>query len=88
MSINFDKAINSELRDKLLKLFGSPMADDGKTFLYDRGLVLDTRVMTEIAKEAKQPVAVELNSEDEIKTFSDGTRYLMTTSGWRRVFPT
>ena len=85
MSINFDKPIEPKVRDMMLKMLGSPIAEDGKTFLYNRWPVLETRVMTEIAKEARQPVTVELNSDGEIKTFSDGTRYQVTRRGWRRV---
>lgn len=87
MSINFNEPVGPETENMLKKLFGDPVASDAKTFLYDKQLVLEQKRMTELANKAKQPVSVELNSEGEIKTLSDGTQYRVTPKGWRKVAP-
>lgn len=91
MSINFNHPVGPEEENMLKKMFGEPVASDRKTFLYDdmesrfRQQLMQGRKMTELANKAKQPVAVELNKEGEIKTLSDGTQYRVTPKGWRKV---
>ena len=87
MSISFNKPVGPEAISMIKKLFGDPVASDAKTFLYDKHLILEQKRMTELANKAKQPVTVELNSEGEIKTMSDGTQYQVTPKGWRKVAP-
>ena len=87
MSINFNEPVGPEAESMLKKLFGDPVASDAKTFLYDQQLVLEQKLMTELAKKAKQLVPVELNSEGEIKIMSDGTQYQVTPKGWRKIAP-
>jgi len=87
MSINFDEPVGPEAESMIKELFGDPVASDAKTFLYDKQIVLAQKRMTELANKAKQPATVELNSEGEIKTMSDGTQYQVTPKGWRKIAP-
>ena len=87
MSMNFDKPVNSEAMEALSKMFGEPVAQDEKTFLYDKMDAINGAMMSELANKAKQTVALEINAPDDIKTMSDGTQYRMTPRGWIKVTP-
>lgn len=88
MSFNFNEPIGPEASSMLRELFGKPVAEDGKTFLFDELAPMHQRKMTELANKAGQPVEVQLNSEGEIKTMRDGTRYQVTPKGWRKLTDT
>lgn len=85
MSMQFDQPVNDEAFKKIVETFGEPVAHDRQTFLFDRMGAIKQRLMTEIANAAKQPAAVELHGEGEIKTMSDGTRYRVTPTGWQKI---
>jgi len=85
MSINFNEPIGPEASSMLRELFGKPVAEDGKTFLFEELAPMHQRKMPELANKAGQPVDVELNSVGEIKTMRDGTRYQVTPKGWRKL---
>jgi len=46
---------------------------------------LEHKKMGDLARAAKQPVTVELNEEGEIKEMSDGTKYRVTSQGWKKI---
>ena len=85
MSINFNNPVDPEASSMIKELFGKPVAEDDKTFLFNQQLELHQKQMSELARKAGQPVVVELNSEGEIKTMRDGTRYQVTPKGWRKL---
>ena len=85
MSLNFNNPVGPEAESLIKELFGKPIAEDGKTFLFDQQLELHQKKMTELANKAGQPATVELNSDGEIKTLRDGTRYQVTPKGWRKL---
>ena len=85
MSINFENEVNQEAIEKMRKAFGDPVAADGKQFLFDRMQEIKQSDMKAIVNAAKQPAAVELHGEGEIKTMADGTRYEVTPTGWRKL---
>ena len=85
MSINFDNEANPQTRELIEKLFGKPVADDGKHFLMDNVRVIQQKLMKEIANTARQPAKVELHGIGEIKTLDDGSQYEVTPSGWRKI---
>lgn len=85
MSVSFPDSINKEAFRKLQKAFGDAAAHDDKTFLYNEMPQIDRKVMSDIARTAKQPATVELHGEGEIKVMSDGTRYQATPQGWKRL---
>jgi hypothetical protein len=85
MAMQFDKPVNDEAMAKIVEAFGQPVATDRKTFLFDNMGAIKQRLMTEIANAAKQPATVEVVGEGEIKVMSDGTRYRVTPTGWKKI---
>lgn len=85
MSINFDNPVGPEVSARIRELFGKPLAEDGKTFLFDELAPMQQREMTELANKAGQPVTAELHSLGDIKEMRDGTRYVVTSKGWRKL---
>lgn len=85
MSMSFVNPVSAELAAKIAEEFGQPVATDRKTFLFNRFDAINSKLMKEIANEAKQPVTVEMNGEGEIKTMSDGTQYRVTPQGWKKI---
>jgi hypothetical protein len=85
MSLNFNQPVSDDVLDRLKSMFGEPVASDRKTFLYPSMPEINSRQMTEIANAAKQPVTVALHSTGDIKTMTDGTRYEVTATGWKKL---
>jgi len=85
MSMNFVNPVNDAALTEIVKEFGPPVATDRKTFLFDRMNKLEQRAMKRIANAAKQPATVEIHAEGDIKIMSDGTRYQVTPTGWKRL---
>lgn len=85
MSMNFDQPVNDEALAKIKELFGEPIASDRKTILFDHLIRLRQQDMKIVATLAQQPARIELHGEGEIKTMSDGTRYQVTSQGWRKL---
>ncbi len=67
MSVIFEKEIDEESIKRLLEIFGNPVADYKKTFLFDKIEKLDQKVMGELARQTGQPVTVELNDKGTTK---------------------
>lgn len=85
MAMQFDRPVNDEAMSKIVEAFGQPVATDRKTFLFDNMGTIQQRLMSDIAKAAKQPATVEMAGEGEIKVMSDGTRYHVTPTGWKKI---
>lgn len=86
MSMNFQDPVNNEALAKIKEVFGDKVvAHDSKTFLLEKVDALNQQLMKGIANAAKQPATVELNTEGDIKTMSDGTRYRVTPTGWQKI---
>lgn len=85
MAMSFDKPVNDEALKKIVETFGEPVHHDRKTFLFDRMGAIQQRLMADIANAAKQPATVEVVGEGEIKVMSDGTRYRVTPTGWKKI---
>jgi len=86
MSIEFNSQINPEAMEMLGKLFDSHIsAMDNKTVLLKNMDVIKQSEMKQIVNAANQPAVLEINNIGEIKTMSDGTRYEVTKSGWKKL---
>ena len=85
MSMNFNQPVNPKAMKMIEELFGKPAASDGKTLLFDNMGEIDSRDMRKIVNAAKQPATIEIHGGDDIKTMADGTRYQVTSKGWRRL---
>ena len=85
MSISFKKAPTADVIALMRQLYGDPAAQDEKAFLYDDLRSLSTTGMTALANRAGQPVSAQIHRQDEIKTLSDGTQYVVTAHGWRKL---
>lgn len=85
MSMNFQNPINKEDQDFLKEFFGDKLeAVDEKTALINTQSFHQSE-MKKIANRLNQPVEVELNDVDDIKTMADGTRYKVTPTGWIKL---
>lgn len=85
MSIQFEKSMNAETRDFILRAFGEKVVVmDDKNALLENFEVLDQKVMKEVAKTAKQPATVGIHGEGDVVKMSDGTEYIVTPHGWRK----
>ena len=85
MSMSFDKPISDDDKDFIKKMFGKGVdAMDEKIVLLNHRMHLHSE-MKEVANQTKQPVSLEINSEGEIKPLSDGSRYRVTESGWKKL---
>jgi len=85
MSMNFNEPVNDAALARIKELFGEPVASDRKTLLFDHMTEIHSRDMKEIANLAKQPAAIEIHGDGDIKTMGDGTRYQVTPKGWRKI---
>lgn len=86
MSVNFTLPVGKSVKDMLREALGEPVAADDTTFLHDRLKPLDQRVMSQIAREANQPVSVEMNDIGDIKVIQ-GVQWRLETTGWVRLVP-
>lgn len=86
MAMSFEQPVNDATLKKIFEEFGEPVAHDRKTFLFDNmpTTIMQTK-MKEIANAARQPAKLEIAGDGEIKTMSDGTRYLVTPQGWQKI---
>ena len=88
MSMSFQQDLNPEAASMIEELYGDRVvALDKRTALLDAFTEATQSQMTELANTAKQPVVVEINKPDEIKTMQDGTEYKVTPQGWKKVSP-
>lgn len=85
MSINTEQPMNAATAARLREMFGEPVAADPKTMLFDKLKALDQREMSDVARIAGQPVTVEVNGPGEVKTMSDGSKYQVTSQGWKKL---
>lgn len=86
MSMNFQDPVNDATLKKIAEEFGDKVVThDRKTFLLNDVGAIHQRLMKQIANEAKQPVAVEMHDQGDIKVMSDGTRYRVTPQGWQKI---
>ena len=89
MSINFENETTKQQQDFIRKMFGEEniTAQDAKTTLIRRMRDIRQPEMKMLANETKQCVQVEINSEGDIKTLSDGTQYRLEKDGWKKMTP-
>lgn len=90
MSLSFERPMNPEAANLLRQMIeqGSlpqPIAQDDRQALFDDIPRISQKEMAKLANAAKQPVTVTLNSLDEIKEMSDGTKYRVTNKGWIKI---
>ena len=82
MSVNFENEISEEAAARLREIFGEPVEDDQKTFLFDKIEELDRRAMGDLASLTGQPVSVELNDIGTIKNVG-GLDFKLLEEGWK-----
>jgi len=85
MSIQFDKPITEEHQEFIREVMGRQVEVLDDSLMLLKSGIIDQKKMKEIANETNQVVTVELNEPGEIKTMSDGTRYQVTSRGWRKI---
>ena len=86
MSLSFDNPMNDATSEMISKFFGPDVAaSDRKNVLVNDMQKINGAFMKEIANSASQPVTVTANEVGEIKKMSDGTKYEVTSSGWKKV---
>lgn len=86
MSVNFTLPVGQSVKDMLHEALGRPVVADDTTFLHDRLKPLDQRVMSQIAREANQPVSVEMNEIGDTKVIQ-GVQWCLEKDGWVRLVP-
>ena len=85
MSMNFNKPLTDENQAFLKEFMGEDLvALDRKQALFNSRQI-NQQAMKHIANEVGQVVTVELNEPNEIKVMSDGSRYEVTPSGWKKL---
>jgi len=85
MSINFNDPMNDKARSVIHELFGEPAAEDDRHALFDKIGTIRQQDMKRIANAAKQAATLEIHDKGDIKVMSDGTRYIVTHDGWRKL---
>lgn len=85
LSISFKSKVGADVVALMRQLYGEPAALDGRTFLFDRADRISRTGMTAIANRAGQPASVGIHGTDEVVTMADGTQYVVTPDGWRKV---
>lgn len=88
MSMSFQNDLSEQLQSFIRELFEDQTAVkiaaiDHKNVLL-QGELLQSK-MKQVANELNEPVSVELNDIGEIKTMSDGSRYQVTKTGWKKL---
>ncbi len=85
MSMNFNKPITLEDQSFIREFMGDKLtAIDESSVLFDASII-QGKEMRAIARRLNQVVEVELNESGEIKIMSDGSRYQVTASGWKKL---
>ena len=87
MSIQFRDPMNEATKAKLCELFKNAIvALDEKTALVN-SQHFNSRDLMDIARTAQQPLELNIYSDGETKTLSDGTQYRVTKKGWQKIAP-
>lgn len=85
MSVSFENPLSEEGKSFLHELIGKPVAADEKQFLFDNMPTIEPAKMDQLVVLAGQPLVVKLHELDDVKTLSDGTRYIVTDKGWAKI---
>jgi phage gp36-like protein len=90
MSINFKEEMNEETLEVFKKMIdvgsiSNPVVQDKCKALFDDITKVHKEEMKILEKIADQSISIEINEEGEIKEMSDGTKYLVTPNGWKRI---
>lgn len=85
MSIQFERPLTEEQQESMKEMFGDRLAasDERVALLNDRNIYASE--MKELANKTGQRVSVELNDNDDVKEMSDGTKYVVTPAGWKKI---
>ena len=83
MSMNFKDDINEDAKSMLRKMFDVDVMDD-RTALVNNMPELNSKLMGDLARAAKQPVTVELNKIGDRKDVG-GIIYELDEKGWRKL---
>ena len=83
MSVNFPEKIDDKAHAMLQDIFGDSVAEDRKTYLFDKIGDLNRRKMSDLAKATGQPVSVELNDVGDAKTVGDDL-FRLLEEGWEK----
>ena len=83
--LRFEHPIDDTTLDLIKEEFGDPKFHDRRQMLFDDMPVINGSKMRDIVKAAKQTAVIEINSEGDIATMADGTRYRVTARGWQKI---
>lgn len=85
MSVNFQQPISPAAKKMMEEYFGTPVAEDGQTFLYNQfPPVMERSAIKAIANEAAQPLTTEFDRQGTIKIV-DRVEWILTETGWRKL---
>lgn len=85
MSVSTPSPMTAEMMESLRRTLGKPVARDERTALYDQMAALTSKQGGDMARAQGEPVKVEMHEVGDIKILSDGTRYQVTPSGWKKL---
>lgn len=85
--VNFPTGITVSQAELMREIFGSEVAFDGYTALYNGALEVDSKKLGDLAKETKQYVGVSIHGDGELITMRDGSKYRVTQRGWQKLDP-
>ncbi len=83
MSINFQDVITEEQSEALQEMFNVE-AHDRKTFLVNE-TEFEQKKLSKVARMTNQIAQLELNTSGEIKELSDGSKYKLEKTGWKKL---
>lgn len=84
MSISFDNDMGSEAQSMIKEMFDVEAIDRKTALLGKMEIAFDRRQMGDIARAAKQPATLEINSIGDRKEVG-GVVYELDEKGWRKL---
>lgn len=87
MSMQFDEAMDEKSKAAIMKAFGDTMAvSDEKTALFDNLTEEKQEEFEAFPYEIDQNVTTKIHKGGDVVEMSDGTKYQVTTKGWRKIY--
>lgn len=84
MSMAFDRPIGDDVADEIRQVFREIAGMDDRTVLFNDRCISGSD-LKRITRKANQTVTISFPGAGETRVLRDGTEYVMTSSGWRRI---
>ena len=88
MGMHFENPIDDETMDLIKKKFiGHIAVADQQNILLEKlnEKIIHQKDMSEIARKANQPATLKMYDQDDVVEMTDGTKYQVTKSGWKKL---